>query len=329
MNGAVTNTAMVAIGRNEGERLKRCLAAAQGHYGLIVYVDSASTDGSLDAARAAGAECVSLDMSIPFTAARARNAGWQRALQMAPTLEHIQFIDGDCEILAGWPAVGRAFLDAHPTVGAVAGHVRERHPERSIYNLMCDTEWQRPPGESTAVGGIALVRVGALQAVDGFDARMIAGEEPEMCLRMRRKGWTIWQLDTPMTHHDAAMTRFGQWWKRTMRAGYAFRLGASMHGQAPERFWVAEQKRGWLWGVGVPAAAVVAAVAVSPLLGLAIAALYPVQWLRLYRQRRGQMPQAALQTFFLVFGKLAEGAGQIKFLWQRAVGAQARLIEYK
>jgi GT2 family glycosyltransferase len=321
--------AMVAIGRNEGERLKRCLAAAVGHYSVVVYVDSASTDGSTAAARAAGADVVSLDMSIPFTAARARNAGWQRALALHPGLQYIQFIDGDCEILPGWPPLGLAFLQARPTVGAVAGHVRERYPERSIYNLMCDTEWQRPPGEATAVYGIALMRVAALKETGGFDVRMIAGEEPELCLRMRRKGWTIWQLDTPMTLHDAAMMRFGQWWKRTMRAGYAFRLGATMHGKAPERFWVVEQRRGWLWGVGMPATAVLGTLVVSPWLGMALASLYPLQWLRLYWQRRRKLPSAALQTFFLVLGKLAEGAGQIKFLWHRATGAHVRLIEYK
>jgi hypothetical protein len=125
------------------------------------------------------------------------------------------------------------------------------------------------------------------------------------------------------------MTRFGQWWKRTMRAGYAFRLGATMHGKAPERFWVAEQRRGWLWGVGIPAAALLAGLVLGPWWGVAVAALYPLQWVRLYTRQRGQLPSAGLQTFFLVLGKLAEGAGQVKFLWQRATGAQARLIEYK
>lgn len=322
-------TALVAIGRNEGERLKRCLASAQGHYQRVIYVDSASTDGSLAAAQAAGADCLSLDMSTPFTAARARNAGWQRALALAPDLVYIQFIDGDCEVLPAWPAIGHAFMDAHPKVGALAGHVRERHPERSIYNLMCDTEWRRPPGEATAVGGIALVRVAALQAVDGFDARMIAGEEPEMCLRMRRKGWTIWQLDAPMTLHDADMLRFGQWWKRATRTGYAFSLGADMHGQADERFWVQERQRGALWGLVLPALALALAWLVSPWAGLALAALYPVQWVRLYLRERGRLPRAGLQTMFVVLGKLAEGLGQLKFRWQRLSGAQARLIEYK
>jgi GT2 family glycosyltransferase len=323
------DTALVAIGRNEGERLKRCLASAQGHYRHIIYVDSASTDGSLEAARALGADCVALDMSTAFTAARARNAGWQRALSLQPDLVYVQFIDGDCEVLPEWPAEGHRFMASHPQVGALAGHVRERHPERSIYNLMCDTEWRRPAGEATAVGGIALVRVEALRAVEGFDAGMIAGEEPEMCLRMRRKGWMIWQLDAPMTLHDAAMLRFGQWWTRAIRTGYAFSLGAAMHGRAPERFWVQEQRRGALWGLVLPGLALLLGALVSPFAGLALAALYPLQWARLYLRERGRLPKAGLQTLFVVLGKLAEGLGQLKFRWQRLSGAQARLIEYK
>lgn len=325
-----TDTALVAIGRNEGERLVRCLASARGRYRLVVYVDSGSTDGSVEAARAAGAHVVQLDMTVPFTAARARNAGWREALAREPGLPFVQFVDGDCEIVETWPTTARAFLDAHPQVAAVAGLRRERHADRSIYNLICDTEWQRPPGETPAIGGDVLMRTAALQAAGGYDDRMIAGEEPELCLRLRRLGWRIWQLDVPMTLHDAAMTRFGQWWKRSMRAGYAFILGASMHGRGPERHWVAEHRRGLLWGVVVPAGIVLAGLASgSPLLALVLAGVFPLQWLRLWRRQRGRLPRAGLQTLFLVLGKFAEGAGQLKFLWHRATGAQARLIEYK
>ena len=63
---------VVVIGRNEGERLKRCLASLATDSTCIVYVDSGSSDGSVDHARKSGVDVVELDLSIPFTAARAR-----------------------------------------------------------------------------------------------------------------------------------------------------------------------------------------------------------------------------------------------------------------
>lgn len=324
------DTALVAIGRNEGERLRRCLESARGRYRRVVYVDSGSTDGSVPAALAEGAEVVALDLSIPFTAARARNAGWRRALELEPGLPFVQFVDGDCEIDAGWPARARELMDAEPQVAAVAGLRRERFPERSLYNRVCATEWQRPPGETRAIGGDVLMRVSSLQAAGGYDDRMIAGEEPELCLRLRRLGWSIRQLDAPMTLHDAAMTRFGQWWMRSLRAGYAFGLGAAMHGRGPERHWVAEQRRGLLWGLWIPLVVLAGAlVARSPWPLAGGMALYGLQWLRLWRRQPAGTPRAAAQSFLMVLGKFAEAAGQLKLAWHRLTGAQARLIEYK
>ena len=78
------------------------------------------------------------------------------------------------------------------------------------------------------------MRVVPFEFVHGFRAGLIAGEEPELCVRLRAAGWKIWRLEQEMTLHDAAMTMFGQWWKRTMRAGYAFAEGAYLHGAPPE-----------------------------------------------------------------------------------------------
>ena len=38
---------LVAIGRNEGERLRACLASARGAAQRLVYVDSGSTDDTV------------------------------------------------------------------------------------------------------------------------------------------------------------------------------------------------------------------------------------------------------------------------------------------
>ena len=62
---------VVAIGRNEGDRLRVCLTSALRDSNHVVYVDSGSTDGSVAMVRELGATVVELDLSIPFTAARA------------------------------------------------------------------------------------------------------------------------------------------------------------------------------------------------------------------------------------------------------------------
>src|SRR5258708_29326418 len=135
-----TDFGIVAIGRNEGERLKRCLRSLPVA-ARIVYVDSGSTDGSDAWARDFGAEVVHLDLSIQFTAARARNAGFRRLLEMAPQIPYVQFVDGDCELAREWPTTAIDFLQQHDDVAAVFGRRRELKPDQSVYNQLCDFEW--------------------------------------------------------------------------------------------------------------------------------------------------------------------------------------------
>lgn len=319
----------VIVGRNEGERFLRCLAsvragllAVNGEAGRIIYVDSGSTDGSVDAAIAGGAEVVALDMSRPFTAARARNEGLA-LLNAGQMPEYVQFVDGDCELQPDWLPTARAFLDAHPDTAVVCGRRRERFPEASVYNAMCDREWNTPVGEALACGGDALIRREAISAVGGYDPTLIAGEEPEMCVRLRAAGWKVWRIDAEMTLHDAAITRFGQFWKRATRAGHAFAEGAAMHGAPPERHFVTETKRALLWGAAIPLAIILLALVFGPA-ALLLALIYPVQILRIARR---DMPfeQAALLTA----SKFAEARGALQYHWHRWRGRKSTLIEYK
>jgi GT2 family glycosyltransferase len=324
-----TRFGVVAIGRNEGERLQRCLESVLGPSARVVYVDSGSSDGSPELARVLGAGVVALDMRRPFTAARARNEGWRRLLAAAPSLEYVQFVDGDCEVVAGWLDQARAFLDAHPDVAAVAGRNRERFPERSIYNLLCDIEWgSDAAGSVKACGGNAMLRVAALQQSGGFLDGLIAGEEPELCVRMRAAGWRIWRLDCEMTLHDAAMTHFGQWWKRSMRTGFSYAEGVRLHGAPPEQHWVRESRSAWLWGVVVPVLLLAGAALAGRLVLLGLL-IYPLQVLRIFMRTPGPWRARLARAAFLVLGKFPEAAGQIKFLAHRLSRTPGRLIEYK
>lgn len=316
------NVIAIAIGRNEGERLIRCLRSLLPQVARVIYVDSGSTDGSADAARGMGVEVVSLDMSKPFTAARARNAGLERAGEA----DFIQLVDGDCEVDPDWIRKGLAAMHADPKLGVVAGRRRERFPDNSIYNRLCDAEWDTPIGLAQAVGGDMLARRAALDAIGGFDPTLIAGEEPEMCLRLARAGWRIARIDAEMTLHDAAMTRLSQWWKRSRRAGHAFAEVSWRYRDGAERFWRRETKRSVLWAGAVPAALAIGS-AINPLIACGFL-LYPAQIARMALRdtdTRDRWPRAG----FNMFGKLPEALGVAEFHLRRLMGRKSGLIEYK
>jgi len=315
---------LVAIGRNEGERLRACLESVVHQLEHVVYVDSGSTDGSVAMAQAMGVHVVELDMAQPFTAARARNAGWRALLARAPYLQYVQFVDGDCILAEGWFASASGFLKEKKDYAVVAGRLRERFPEKTIYNYMCDVEWNTPVGDAKSCGGIAMIRLDALENVGGFRSELIAGEEPELCVRLRHAGWKIHRLPNDMAWHDAAMTRFGQWWRRTVRGGHAFAEGAWLHGKAPERHWVKETARALIWGGMLPVAIVGAGVVWSPW-WLMAAVVYPLQIIRLAGRLPGGLPQAWL----MVLGKFAEAVGVLKFYKSQLLRRQRALIEYK
>jgi len=313
----------VVIGRNEGARLVACLASLQGQVRRVIYVDSGSTDGSVQAARAAGAEVVALDMTQPFTAARARNAG----LALLSGDGFVQLVDGDCELRPGWIAAALQAFAEHPRAVVVCGRRRERHPGASVWNRLCDWEWDTPVGPATACGGDALMRLAAVRAAGGYREDLIAGEEPELCLRLRRAGGEVWRIGEEMTLHDAAMTRFSQWWRRNRRAGHAFAEGAALHGRGPERHWVAETRRALFWGLGVPLAAVVAGL-FHPA-GWLILLAWPLQVARLAWRWRAGGRAGAEAAVFIVLGKLPEALGVLTYWSNRLRGRRRGLIEYK
>lgn len=317
----ISKVGAVVIGRNEGVRLVGCLKSLKGQTTRIVYVDSGSTDGSQDNARALGAEVVDLTPDLAFTAARARNAGLA-ALTAHDTIAFVQFVDGDCEVQPDWIAKAYHHLQAHPDAAAVCGRRRERFPEASVWNRMIDAEWDTPVGQARACGGDALMRTAALSEVDGFDPRLIAGEEPELCVRLRQAGWTIWRIDAEMTLHDAALTKISQWWQRNRRAGHAYAEGAALHGGAPEFHKQSELRRAILWGLLLPALALLGLM-LSPWAAVGLL-IWPAQILRLIA--RGIDPTRAA---FLTFGKIPEAIGVCEYWVKRLLGRKSRLIEYK
>lgn len=323
---------IVAIGRNEGERLSRCLESVRGAVPCVVYVDSGSTDGSVSVARELGAEVVELDLSTPFTAARARNEGLSRLLDIAPKTRFVQFVDGDCELAPDWIERSRAELEARPRAAVVFGRRRERHPEDSVYNRFADIEWDVPIGEVKGCGGDAMMRTEAVLAVGGYNPAVIAGEDSELSVRLRREGWTLHRIDAEMTLHDMGMTRFGQWWRRMARAGHAFAEGSAMHGLSRDRFFVREAGRAVAWGVIAPVGALALAWPTWGLSLAALAAAHAASVAKTYRGHRGQgrpVGDSAASALFTVPSRYAEAQGVLRYWMGRLSGRRSRIVEYR
>lgn len=325
-----SNIGAVVIGRNEGERLKRCLTSLMNKLDYVVYVDSGSTDGSVGVALKMSVQVVELDMSKPFTAARARNEGLSVLLESNPQLDYVQFVDGDCEVQNSWLDIALDFLTVNQDFAAVCGRRRERYPAATLYNQLCDIEWDTPIGEANACGGDALFRVSALTAVGGYRGSLIAGEEPEMCFRMRQLGWKIMRLDAEMTLHDAAMTRFSQWWKRNKRAGHAYAEGYALHGNSSEKFNRSECRSILFWSVALPIV-IILLTTITPFF-LVLFLVYPLQIIRLtqlYRGRWGNVNLAFIYAFSNVVGKWPQLLGMMAFFKNKKLGYISQLIEYK
>ena len=318
---------VVVIGRNEGQRLIRSLNSISVDPARVIYVDSGSTDQSVERAKELGAVVVSLDLILPFTAARARNEGFAAMMALHPNIQFVQFLDGDCEVVEGWLDSAVKFLCEHPDVAVVCGRRRERYPQASIYNRLCDLEWDTPVGEAASCGGDSLMRVASFTSVGGFKGELMAHEEPELCLRLRERSWKIWRLDAEMTVHDAAIRHFSQWWARSRRSGFAYAEVAHLHRQSQLDICKKETSRAMVWAGVVPI--IIAVLSLFYPFAIAGALVYPFQICRIAIGRNAVDRYAWAYAVFVMLAKFAEFQGMTSFHWHRLRGISARPIEYK
>jgi GT2 family glycosyltransferase len=307
---------VVVIGRNEAVGLERCLRSALREGVPVVYADSDSTDDSVRIAERLGV-VVEPVPGRPHTAARGRNAGVRRLCAIWPQVEVAQFIDGDCELVPGWLSAAMAAMTVDDRIAVVCGRQRERRRNASIYARLLDIEWDRPLGDDVAeYGGAAFTRLSAFHAVGGYNADMPAGEEPELCLRLRSAGWRVRQIAAEMTIHDGRMTRFSQWWRRAERAGHAYAHGAALHFRSPPRLWLRQVASAWAWAIGLPLAGLLLGTA-DPRFAACVALAYPLQLVRIHlmARRRGlEHGDAALYAAACLLAKFPELLGQWRYL---------------
>lgn len=326
--------AVVVIGRNEGDRLRRSLQSVRAAGLPVVYVDSGSTDGSCELAKRTKVPVIQLDPGHPFSAGRARNEGLEAALRRWPQIDFVMFLDGDCTLEPGFPIAAIEAFREQPDWAIVTGHLAERYPERSVYNRLCAIEWQTPAGlmsNMNGLGGIMAVRISAFRKVGGFNLNAIAGEEPDLGARLAMAGHAIVKIDEPMAVHDANMLNFRQWWRRAVRSGHAIAHRYAEHGRSE----LAEGRRELIsalfWALMLPVAVLLLLI---PTHGFSIflIGLYAILGWRIYRWYRTarslSASDAALMARFLFYAKFAELEGIARYCLNRMRG-RFEIIEHK
>lgn len=317
----------VVIGRNEGQRLECCLQSVLPISTRVVYADSASTDGSPSVAERLGVPVLILPADGQLSAARGRNAGYAELKRRFPECDAVQFLDGDCILQPGWIEKAAAFLRDHPDVAVVCGRRFEARPTASIYNALCDAEWNTPIGEATECGGDALVRTRAFDEVHGYRSSLRAGEEPEMTARMRAAGWKIWRLDTSMTEHDAKILSFRQWWRRTQRGGYGYAQAWEATRDLPQRLYAHNLKSAVVWAIAIPVLVITAAILARSSLALIVFPfLYGLQVVRIARNSNQSGRFRWISAAMLLMAKFPEALGAIRYF---VAGKGHSVPEYK
>ena len=332
----IPSISVVVIGRNEGQRLARCFESIRSMPGFaanateLIYVDSNSKDGSPELAARYGARVIVLNAKRT-TAALGRNAGWRAA-----NGEFILFLDGDTILHPDFVNAALVPMLQDSSIVAVWGHRREIHPEASIYNRILDLDWVYAPGIAEFCGGDVLIRRSALEEVGGYDAELIAGEEPEMCRRMRSRGYRILHIDHPMTGHDLQITRFSQYWKHAARAGHAFAEISARFRASDDKFWDAERKRNLLRGgfwMGSFAVALIASVLVFSfipfLIWLALLLILSLRSAWKSRWKSQHLPALLLYGIHSHLQQIPICVGQITYSLDQRRGNRRTLIEYK
>ena len=330
LNGLI---GIVVVGRNEGDRLNRALTSTLAEGRTVVYVDSGSTDDSVALAQSMGVEVVELDPNYAFTAARAYNSGVERLRELAPSVEFVQFLDGDCELVDYWLDSAFATMEGDSSIAVICGRRREEHRTRNIFHRLIDMEWNTRVGELTECGAEGLMRLSLFNQVGGFDESLIAGEEPELCLRLRRAGGKVMRIDADVSLHDVQMSQVSQWWQRTLRNGYSMAESAWRYGADPERFCLKQSISMWLWAFVMPCLAIATVVPTRGISLLALLTLYSFQTYRIARYRNLAHGDATIDAWlyglFCILGKVPELQGQIEFWLRLALGKRRGIVEYK
>lgn len=277
----MNNTGIVVIGRNEGILLRDSLSSALSESQIVVYVDSASDDSSVEISRELGVQTIILDQQSPLCAARARNAGAKHLMERYPFIEFIQFLDGDTVLEKGWLIVANEKMEKHPQVAIVSGVLNENNPDLTVFKKLSEMEWKRSPGVIDCCGGNMMIRVSAFVQIGGFNSQIIAGEDSEFCYRIRKNGWTILHVQATMGMHYSKIMTIRDFWKRSIRTGYGYQQISLLHLQQNEKLFLRENISNWVYGGILPIFSILLAPSTHGW-SLCLLGLYVILAIRIY-----------------------------------------------
>jgi glycosyltransferase involved in cell wall biosynthesis len=316
---------IVVIGRNEGNRLIKCLHSVLKVKAPAVYVDSQSSDNSVAEAESLNVTTVILNTSKPINAARARNEGFNNLIHNYPSIQYVHFIDADCELAENWLHAAVVELDKQKQVAVICGRLHEKYRNQSVYMRLCDMDWYRQPGFIDACGGIATYRREIFQHLNGFNETLIAGEEPELCQRIKQNGYSILCLPEDMGTHDSAMLYFWQWWKRCVKIGFGYTNGAEWGGYSKQ------YRSATIWGGYVPIIILLSLLWTN--YSILLLLLYPIQVLRIFLQTHKNNNLSTydkgIYALFCVLAKFPEMQGIFLYFLKKKYNHKQVLMSYK
>jgi len=188
------NLSVIIIGRNEVRHIEACLRSVikgiQTTAGTeIIYVDSASTDDTIQIVRKYSASIYQLKPDWPLSAAAGRYIGYLQSRG-----DYLFFIDGDTMLVHDWLPKGIRFLQTHPETGGIAGSMHELFEDNNGKPISLQRHrygrHENPRTEKT-LGGIALYRRSVLEQAGPFNPYIAVDEERELGLRIQRAGFNL------------------------------------------------------------------------------------------------------------------------------------------
>ncbi|MGY1601524.1 glycosyltransferase family 2 protein [Geodermatophilus sp. SYSU D00815] len=197
---------VVVASRNRKDDL---LATLPRHEAPVVLVDNASTDGTVEAVRAAHPQVTVLPLARN-EGARGRTLGVARA-----GTEFVAFADDDSWWAPGDLARAVKIMQAHPRLGLLNARILVGAEER--LDPVCAEMAASPLGTPDDLPGpallgfvacAALVRTAAFEEVGGFDPVVrFPGEEERVALDLAAAGWGLAYVDEVTIHHHPSPRR--------------------------------------------------------------------------------------------------------------------------